>query len=148
MASAATTQDLEVRRSLDATPERVFAAWTQAQALASWFAPSERMTTLVHALDARLGGEYRIEMREPNGTPHIVSGTYTAFDAPRYLAFTWQWEKGDGEQTLVEVELQPSPAGTELLLRHSRHASIKSRDGHAAGWEGCLTRLTTHFTPT
>lgn len=132
---------LEVTRILDATPEAVFAAWTSAGALARWFAPSAHMATTVHELDARVGGRYRIEMREPGGKQHICTGEYLAIDAPYRLAFTWAWEIGDGEQTLVEVSLRALSQGCALTLRHSRFSTEQAREGHRAGWEGCLGRL-------
>lgn len=100
------------------------------------------MKTVVHALEARLGGRYRIEMNDGSGTPHIVQGAYTTFSPPHHLAFTWQWEAEESEETLVEITLEPRDAGCDLVLRHSRHSSAAARDSHAAGWEGCLARLT------
>lgn len=135
------TLALEVTRILDATPEAVFAAWTSPGALARWFAPSAHMATTVHALDVRAGGRYRIEMREPGGKQHICTGEYVTVDAPHRLAFTWAWETGDGEETLVEVSLRALPKGCELTLRHSRFSTEGRREGHRAGWEGCLGRL-------
>ena len=135
------TLSLDVTRTLDATPEEVFAAWTSPRSLALWFAPSAQMATTVHQLDARVGGRYRIEMREPGGKVHICAGEYVTVDAPRRLAFTWAWETGDGEETLVEVSLRAVATGCELSLRHSRFSNEQRREGHRAGWEGCLGRL-------
>ena len=106
------------------------------------------MTTIVHHLDARLGGSYRIEMRAADGTPNIAHGTYTEFAAPHRLAFTWSWEGKVGEESLVELDMQPSGAQCELVLRHSRFATPQSRDGHSLGWEGCLTHLAAHLSAT
>lgn len=141
MANASASVALEVRRVLPVTPEAVFAAWTQAEALGAWFAPTDDMTTVVHHLDARAGGSYRIEMRSVDGTRYVVRGTYTEFDAPHRLAFTWAWEGQDAEESLVELQLRSAGAGCELVLRHSRFAAEASRDGHLQGWEGSLGRL-------
>jgi uncharacterized protein YndB with AHSA1/START domain len=142
-----TTTDLalEVRRSYAATPERVFAAWTEAQALSAWFAPTADMTTIVHALDVRVGGHFRIEMRAPSGATFITSGTYTEVVPGRRLAFTWQWE-GQDEQTDVSVDLSTADGHTtELLLRHTRFATAASRDGHSDGWHACCARMSHTF---
>jgi glutathione S-transferase len=146
MDTASATSALEVRRFLPVTPEAVFAAWTRAEALGDWFAPTADMTTIVHRLDARAGGSYRIEMRSPSGTRYIVHGTYTEFVAPHHLAFTWSWEGEDREESLVDLQLRSVDAGCELVLRHSRFASERSRDGHIEGWEASLGRLSAVFT--
>ncbi len=138
-----TTSDLfvEVRRTYQASPDRVFAAWTQAEALSAWFAPTADMTTIVHMLDVRVGGRFRIEMRAPSGTKYITSGVYTEVIPGRRLAFTWQWD-GQEEQTEVAVEFRtPDGQTTELLLRHTRFATAASRDGHSEGWNACCARI-------
>jgi uncharacterized protein YndB with AHSA1/START domain len=142
------TQDLtlEVRRTFPTTPARVYAAWTQAEALTRWFAPSAEMTTIVHELDVRVGGRYRIEMRSPDGKQHIACGTYTELASPHRLAFTWAWESNVAEQTLVTIDIAPRGASaTELVLRHTRFATEASRDGHNKGWQGCLNRMEASF---
>jgi uncharacterized protein YndB with AHSA1/START domain len=145
MDATAQAIEFEVRRVLHATPAQVFAAWTQADSLGQWFAPTSQMTTIVHQLDARLGGSYRIEMRAADGTPHVTRGKYTHFEEPNRLAFTWCWEGKEDEESLVDIELRPTDVGCELVLRHSRFATAKSRDGHMQGWEGCLVRLSAIF---
>lgn len=141
MDTTTTDLTLEVRRTLPAPPERVFAAWTQAEALTHWFAPTAEITTVVHELDVQVGGRYRIEMRAPDGARHIAVGRYTAMDPPRRLAFTWAWE-GKDEETLVDIALEPvGAASTELVLTHTRFLTAASRDGHGQGWDACLARL-------
>ena len=141
MDATAQAIELEVRRVFQATPAEVFAAWTKAESLSQWFAPTADMTTIVHELDARVGGSYRFELRAANGAPHIARGSYTSFDEPRRLTFTWCWEGKEDEDSLVDIELHPTAIGCELVLRHSRLATATSRDGHLQGWEGCLGRL-------
>lgn len=146
MGTAAEALELEVRRHFNAAPTEVFDAWTNAQALGAWFAPTADMSTIVHHLDAREGGEYRIEMRAANGTPHITRGSYVAFDRPNRLAFTWSWEGKDDEVSLVDITLRAEGDGCDLILRHSRFSTEKSRDGHLHGWDGCLSRLAVLYT--
>ena len=61
------TIGLELERTIPATPEQVFDAWTRPEQVSRWFSPSSEYTTVVHALDPRLGGSYRIEMRHASG---------------------------------------------------------------------------------
>ena len=133
---------LRIEREIAASPEKVFAAWTQAEALSRWFAPTEDHTVKVLRADVRPGGGYRIEMHHVNGAVHVAQGSYREVTPPSRLVFTWSWaEHPDQAETLVTVVLQPSGKGTRLVLVHERFADAKDRDGHAHGWEGCFDRL-------
>ena len=63
--------------------------------------------------------------------------------APTRLVYTWDWEKDgsgaefgevEGKPTLVTVEFLKRGEQTELVLTHSRFATVESRDSHAGGW--------------
>jgi len=131
---------LQLQRVLPHPQEVVFDAWTQAEALSGWFAPTDEYTTIIHALDVRAGGEYRIEMRHVSGTASIVVGRYVEVRRPGRLVFTWRWQES-GDDTLVTVELAKHGAGTELTLTHEKLESDDSRAKHEQGWVGCLGRL-------
>jgi glutathione S-transferase len=146
MAKAKTKDEtaLYLNRIIQAPREKVFQAWIDPQALTKWFAPSEHMTTTVHALDLRVGGRYRFEMRDPDGKSHIVIGEYREIDAPTRLVFTWAWESEqaeDTQETLVTLQFRDQGKATEMLLTHERFPSERSRELHNQGWTGCLARL-------
>jgi uncharacterized protein YndB with AHSA1/START domain len=134
--------EIELRRTFAAPRETIFDAWTQAATLSRWFAPSDDFRTVVHALDLRVGGGYRIEMVQPGGTSHIVTGTYREIARPDRLVFTWQWEaSADAPETVVSIQLFDRGSETELVLTHRRFAERTQRDEHLKGWTGCLARL-------
>ena len=81
------TSTIILTRTVAATPERVFAAWTDAEELAGWWWPQLGGTT--YDVDARLGGWFRIHSP---GIRATVTGVYTEVDPPRRLVFTWRWE--------------------------------------------------------
>ena len=135
------TVSLRLVRIIKAAPEKVFAAWTDPQALKRWMAPSDDMEVTVAETDLETGGRYRIVMREPDGTEHRVGGVYRDIELGRKLAFTWAWESTPERETLVTVELPKNGAGTELTLTHTKFADQQSRDMHDQGWTGCIGRL-------
>jgi uncharacterized protein YndB with AHSA1/START domain len=151
MALAPTQAPTAVRiaRRLTAPREKVFRAWTDPQAIARWFAPSEDFRTTVFALDLRPGGSYRIEMLEGD-KPHRVAGRYVEIRPPEKLVFTWKWENEPAHvgESLVTIELFDRDGATELVLTHERIADPASRDEHEKGWGGCLTRLETFLSAT
>ena len=139
------SHSLQVKRQLGAPPGQVYRAWTDASHLARWFAPSPDFETVVHELDLRAGGGYRIEMRHPDDSSHVAVGEYRELEAPRRLTFTWRWEGSPMSDTLVTVELLSKDGGTELVLTHTLFQSEELRDEHTKGWTGCLTQLAAHF---
>jgi uncharacterized protein YndB with AHSA1/START domain len=136
-----TTHSLQLKRQIPASPKQVYQAWTDRAQLARWFRPSPDFETVVHELDLRAGGSYRIEMRHPNGSTHVAVGEYRELEAPTRLTFTWRWEGTPMVDTLVTVELTSKNDGTELTLTHTLFQSDAERDEHTKGWTGCLTQL-------
>ncbi len=137
---------LRLERTIAAPREKVFAAWTQAEALIRWFAPTDAYTCTVHALDARPGGAYRIEMLHSGGNRHFVSGTYLDVESPARLRFTWAWEKNpERGESVVTVELHDEVGRTRLVLTHDLFPSAEVRDGHLQGWTGGLDHLVRMF---
>jgi uncharacterized protein YndB with AHSA1/START domain len=131
---------LEVRRIFDAPRERVFRAWTEAEALKRWFAP-ENVSVVLSEADVVVGGEYRVHMQAPDKL-HQVRGRYREVDPPRRLVFTWQWEtNADEHETLVTVEFEDRGDQTEVVLRHDGFRNDEERAGHAQGWDGVLAKL-------
>jgi uncharacterized protein YndB with AHSA1/START domain len=133
---------LRLERTYKAAPDRVFDAWVQPEAIAQWFAPSKEFETVVTALEVRVGGRYRIEMRHPSGKVHVVGGVYQELARPAKLVMTWAWE-GQEElgHTMVTVEITPLATGTRLVLIHERFPNDPARVEHNKGWTGCLDRL-------
>lgn len=131
---------LLIQRRLPVTPEQVFDAFTDPARLARWFAPMNDWQTVVHELDAREGGRYRVDMVPPEGEPNRLRGRYLELRRPNLLLFTWQWD-GSPEETLVRIELQPVRGGCEIVLTHEKFLSPESKAQHGQGWQACLARL-------
>lgn len=136
--------ELILRKRCSAPPERVFAAWTQPELMARWFAPGE-MTVPEASADPRVGGAWRVVMQDPGGQRHIVGGTYREVSPFERLRFTWRWE-GSEVTSEVEISLRADGGGTELQLRHTELESVASRESHGKGWEGCLAKLIDRIT--
>lgn len=137
---------LVLRRTLPATPEQVFAAWTKPELVRRWFSPGE-LTVEEAELDVRVGGGYRIVMRSPEGESHSPSGLYEEIVPNERLVFSWRWA-GSELVTRVTVALRAVDGGrTELTLTHEGFPDPPTRDAHEAGWVGCLEKLLPALAP-
>ncbi|HEX3549715.1 MAG TPA: SRPBCC domain-containing protein [Candidatus Elarobacter sp.] len=134
---------LVLRRTYAAPRQRVFDAWTTPDRIAQFFGPGD-MTVPEITMDVRTGGTYRIVMQRPDGERLPAIGTYREVRAPERLSMTWKWEEDDPADevdTLLTLEFNDVPGGTELVLTHEQLRSVESRDRHAEGWTMILEQL-------
>ncbi len=124
---------VSVTRVLAAPPEQVWAALTEPEALAAWFWPASLAAKV--SADPRPEGDYRIE-----AASMAVGGAYREVTPPRRLVFSWRWD-GEGDESLVTIDLAPRGDETELVLRHDGLRDTEVRDLHVRGWNDCLDRL-------
>jgi len=136
---------LEVRKTIAATPERLFAAWTDPAQLTAWRGPKGVACTGAE-VDARVGGTYRIGNRLPDGMEIWIVGTFEVIERPRLLTYSWLIEGMQGDAERVTILFEARGAGTEVVVTHERIPNAAARDQHADGWEGCLNGLATFVT--
>ena len=141
------TETLRLERTLNATPERVYRAFTEPALLKQWHAPGDYAAESVEA-DVRVGGTYSITMKSPAGTEHTTRGTYQEVVPNERLVYTWRWqdEAHDVGETLVTIQLQPEGEATRLTLTHERFPNGKARESHQQGWTGCLDNFERRMT--
>lgn len=132
--------ELTVKRIIRAPRERVFDAWMDPEALKVWWGPPG-VACPEAEVDLRVGGEYRLANRQPDGTTTWISGHFERISPPDEMVYTWVVTGVPGEPTLVTVTFSPHPDGTELVIFHERFALEAIRDIHLAGWEGCIEKL-------
>jgi uncharacterized protein YndB with AHSA1/START domain len=135
---------IEVRRRFAGTPERVFDAWTEPEALAEWWSASPAHRPGIAEVDLRVGGSYRLSMINGDGDETIVGGEYVEVRRPNRLAFTWSWDDG-ATTSLVEIDFEADGDETLVTLRHSGLVTTESIEQHEHGWNGCLDSLERRF---
>src|SRR5205807_9057505 len=82
---------VQVRRTLDATPEELFHAWTDPQLHERWFKPRGASSFQVVEMDARVGGRYRIEAQR-FGQLWCLVGEYLEVSPPSRIVYTFAWD--------------------------------------------------------
>src|ERR1700732_2499428 len=131
---------LVVRRRIHATPEKLFAAWTEPEHLVHWWGP-EGVACPAADIDLRIGGAYRIANRFPDGTVVWIAGIFELLEPPRRLIYTWKLESQQALAERVTVCFERLDAATEVTVTHERIADEAARPSHERGWAGCLDSL-------
>jgi len=130
---------ITISRTVPASPDRAFAAWTDEAQLATWWWPQLAGTT--YDVDAREGGRFEISSPAIGAT---VSGVYTEVDPPRRLVFTWCW-RDEGEpvpevEDVVVVTFERQEAATLVTVAHTSSEHVPD-GGAEQGWNDVLNRL-------
>jgi uncharacterized protein YndB with AHSA1/START domain len=135
---------LEVRRTIHATAEQLFEAWTQPEHLKRWWGP--RPVRCVDAeIDLCVGGVYRIANQFPDGTILWIFGEFEVVNPPHKLVYTWRVDPQSQASERVAVEFEPRGDATDVIVVHERISSLAVKDRHQQGWEGCLEGLANYL---
>jgi len=158
MAESASGLILRMTRTFDATPERVFAAWTNPDHFGQWFGPVG-MKTVECDIDAKVGGAWRL-MGEGENIPGrhtpgrvrpTVSGKYVEIEPPSRLVFTWAWHEKDdfgsprGQESIVTIQFKSVGERTEMLSTQAVFKDEETRAAHNRGWSESFDKLGDHL---
>src|ERR1700683_3580660 len=141
-----------IERTLKASPERVFDAFTDPEQLKQWWWP-KGFTCPAADVDLRIGGTYKIAMEWPDSIPadaqfsHYLGGEYYEIDRPHRLVMSGRAvndEKGELFATLIELTLEPRAGGTALTMKQSYFEPMPppaALAGAEQGWSEQLDKL-------
>jgi len=140
--AAGTGTTLRLRHRFEASPERVFAAWTRPETLRLWWCPAGWNPAEVE-VDLRVGGTYRISMWRESGAQSVaVHGRFLQVQPGTKLVYTWQWDGAfpDMPATRVTVEFRARMGGTELAL-WQEDLAMRYCAQHLSGWLAAWDRI-------
>lgn len=129
-------------RVLRAPPERVYRAFLDPDAMVKWLPPNG-FTGKVHALDARVGGTYRMSFTNfANGTSHSFGGTYLELVPHERIRHTDIFDDPNlpGEMQ-VTITLKKVSCGTELSIMQEWLPDIIPPEACCLGWQESLALL-------
>ena len=136
------TEPVVHERHIDATPETVFAFFTDPEKLTRWLA-------LEATVDPRPGGVCQQTHVGSDGRRYLMRGEFVEVSPPSRVVFTWGFQNENMDTrpgaSTVEVTLEPRDGGTWLRLVH-RDLPASERGDHDGGWDTMLGRLATAVT--
>ena len=146
MDTIVTSDTLRLVRVFDASRERVFDAWTDAEQFKAWMCPPGAGIDRCE-IDARPGGKWLAHGYGPDGSRFAKAGVYREVKRPDRLVFTWPYQpggsctNGDGQETTVEITFRALGERTEMTLVHGPFPDQAGFDGHNEGWKGSFDKL-------
>jgi len=136
------TGTVRLHRVLRATPDRVYRAFIDPDAMAKWLPPNG-FTGKVHQMDARVGGSYKMSFTNFNtGQAHSFGGRYLELVPAERLRYTDVFDDPNlkGEM-ITTVTLKKSLGGTDLSVTQEGIPEMIPADMCYLGWQESLVLL-------
>ncbi len=136
------TNTVKLHRVLRATPERVYRAFLDADAMVKWL-PPHGFTCKVHHLDAQVGGTYRMSFTNfSTGHSHTFGGEYLELIPNKRICNTDKFDNPNlpGEMRTT-VSLKQVSCGTELNIVQEGIPEAIPPEACYLGWQESLALL-------
>ena len=144
----ANSYELTLTRIIDASPEKVYRAWTEPELMKQWFAPLPFTTPVVEA-DVRPGGSNLVVMRDPEGRDYPNRGVYLEVVKNQKLvmtdAYTSAWQPSAKPFMTLILTFEDMNGKTKYTAR-ALHWTEEDRATHEQmgfheGWGQCADQL-------
>lgn len=136
------TNTIRIHRVLRATPERVYRAFLDADAMVKWLPPNG-FTGKVHHLDAKVGGTYKMSFTNfTTGKSHSFGGKHLELTPHECIRYTDKLDDpnlpGEIQRTII---LKKVSCGTELNIVLEGVPDVIPPEACYLGWQESLTLL-------
>jgi uncharacterized protein YndB with AHSA1/START domain len=136
------TGTVKLHRVLRSTPERVYKAFLDAEAMAKWLPPNG-FTGRVHQIDAKVGGTYKMSFTNfTSGKSHSFGGRYLELVPNERIVHTDKFDDPNlpGEMKTT-ITLKKVFCGTELNVVQEGIPAVIPVEGCYLGWQESLVLL-------
>lgn len=136
------TNNITLHRVLKAAPDRVYRAFTEPAALAAWL-PPYGFVCVVHSLDAKPDGEYRMTFTNfSTGSGQSFGGKYLELKPNEFLKYSDRFDNPSmpGEMTTT-VRLKKVSVGTDLSITQEGIPEAIPAEMCYLGWQESLMKL-------
>jgi uncharacterized protein YndB with AHSA1/START domain len=137
------SNSVTLHKVIKATPAKVYRAFTEPIALASWMPPYGFLGT-VHEMDVREGGTYKMSFTNfSTGNGHSFGGNFLEVKPNEFLKYTDKFDDPNlpGEMT-TSVWLKKVSVGTDLTIVQEGIPSVIPAEMCYLGWQESIDKLT------
>lgn len=137
-----TNNSVTLHRVLKATPEKIYRAFTEPNALTFWL-PPYGFLCVVNNMDVRVGGSYKMSFHNfSTGNGHSFGGEFLEIKPNEFLKHTDKFDDPNlhGEMT-TSVWLKKVSCGTELKIIQEGIPSVIPTEMCYLGWQESLDKL-------
>ena len=143
------TNTVRLHRVLRSTPEKIYRAFLDPDAMAKWL-PPHGFTGKVHQIDAKVGGTYRMSFTNfGSGQSHSFGGTFLELVPQERIRHTDRFDDASlpGEMQTT-ISLRPVSVGTEVSIVQEGIPAAIPAEACYLGWQESLMLLAQLVEPT
>src|ERR1700754_1158794 len=134
------TNTVRFHRVLRASPEKVYKAFLDPEAMAKWL-PPHGFTGKVHQIDARVGGSYKMSFTNfTTGNSHSFGGKYLELVPNKLIRHTDRFDDPNlpGEM-VTTISITPVSVGVEINITQEGIPAVIPAEACYLGWQESLT---------
>jgi uncharacterized protein YndB with AHSA1/START domain len=132
---------IKLHRVLKATPDRVYRAFLDGDAMAKWL-PPHGFTGKVHSIDARVGGRYKMSFKNhTTGSSHSFGGEYLELVPNERIVHTDAFDNGPPGTMKTTIVLKKVFCGTEIHITQEGVPDAIPAEACYLGWGESLQLL-------
>lgn len=139
---------IQLHRVIKASPEKIYRAFTDANALSFWLPPYGFLCE-AHAMDASVGGSYKMTFTNfSTGSKNSFGGKFLELRPNEFLKYTDIFDDPHlpGEM-MTSVWFKKVSCGTELKILQENIPSVVPTEMCYLGWQESLEKLITLVEP-
>jgi|SRR5690242_15494745 uncharacterized protein YndB with AHSA1/START domain len=133
---------VRLHRVLRATPEKVYRAFLDADALAKWLPPNG-FTCKVHEMNAKVGGGFKMSFTNfSTGKNHSFGGTYVDLTPHERIRYTEKFDDPNlPDEMVTTITLKKVSCGTEVTIVQEGIPAAIPAEACYLGWQESLASL-------
>ena len=136
------TNTIRLHRVVRSTPEKVYRAFLDADAMSKWL-PPHGFTAKVHQIDPKVGGSYKMSFTNfTTGKSHSFGGKYLELVPHERLRYSDKFDDPNlpGE-IQVTINLKKVSCGTDVNIVQEGVPAVIPAEACYLGWQESLNQL-------